>query len=139
MQSDDVKNVSRRQYANTLHAAEQPRIVHHVDDVFRQKVTQVYRQYIPANGAVLDLMSSWVSHLPKDVSYSLVVGHGMNAQEVNICNLSLSFFMLCSHSCVSSDPKATCLPFSIFAVYGSCTMVNLTARFVAKDLNGTQH
>lgn len=82
MQFDVV--TSLRQYTNTLHAAEQPRIVHHVDDGFRQKVTQVYRQYIPANGAVLDLMSSWVSHLPKDVSYSLVVGHGMNAQEVSI-------------------------------------------------------
>ena len=62
--------------------ADQPRIVQHVDEIFRQKVTQVYRQYIPANGVVLDLMSSWVSHLPKEASYSLVVGHGMNAQEV---------------------------------------------------------
>ena len=66
-----------------LHA-DQPRIVHHVDDTFRRKVTQLYRQTIPAKGAVLDLMSSWVSHLPDDVSYSLVVGHGMNAQEVTI-------------------------------------------------------
>lgn len=63
--------------------AAQPRIVHHVDDNFRTKVTQVYRKYIPANGAVLDLMSSWVSHLPTDVTYSMVVGHGMNAQEVS--------------------------------------------------------
>lgn len=61
---------------------DQPRIVHHVDDTFRRKVTQLYRQTIPAKGAVLDLMSSWVSHLPDDVSYSLVVGHGMNAQEL---------------------------------------------------------
>lgn len=27
-------------------------------------------------GAVLDLCSSWVSHLPPDVSYSRVIGHG---------------------------------------------------------------
>ncbi|KAL3147697.1 hypothetical protein ABBQ32_002442 [Trebouxia sp. C0010 RCD-2024] len=64
-----------------LHA-DQPRIVQHVDDTFRRKVTQLYRQSIPANGAVLDLMSSWVSHLPEDVAYRLVVGHGMNAQEL---------------------------------------------------------
>lgn len=61
---------------------DQPRIVQHVDDTFRRKVSQLYRQTIPANGAVLDLMSSWVSHLPEDKPYSLVVGHGMNAQEM---------------------------------------------------------
>jgi SAM-dependent methyltransferase len=27
-------------------------------------------------------MSSWVSHLPEDVEYAPVVGHGMNAQEL---------------------------------------------------------
>jgi hypothetical protein len=27
-------------------------------------------------------MSSWVSHLPDDVKYARVIGHGMNAQEV---------------------------------------------------------
>jgi SAM-dependent methyltransferase len=31
---------------------------------------------------VLDLMSSWVSHLPADVSYEEVIGHGLNAQEL---------------------------------------------------------
>lgn len=61
---------------------DQPRLVHHTDEAFRRKVTQLYKQQIPANGAVLDLMSSWVSHLPNDVNYSLVVGHGMNAQEL---------------------------------------------------------
>jgi hypothetical protein len=36
----------------------------------------------PSGGAVLDLMSSWVSHLPGEVRYSKVVGHGMNAAEL---------------------------------------------------------
>ena len=31
---------------------------------------------------MLDLMSSWVSHLPSEVKYSRVVGHGMNAAEL---------------------------------------------------------
>ena len=34
-----------------------------------------------AGGAVLDLMSSWVSHLPEEMAFSRVVGHGMNAAE----------------------------------------------------------
>ncbi|GFH14123.1 methyltransferase, partial [Haematococcus lacustris] len=33
-------------------------------------------------GSVLDLCSSWVSHLPDEVSYARVVGHGMNAAEL---------------------------------------------------------
>jgi len=33
-----------------------------------------------AGAAVLDLMSSWVSHLPPEKRYSRVMGHGMNAQ-----------------------------------------------------------
>ncbi len=36
----------------------------------------------PPGGAVLDLMSSWVSHLPPEARYSKVVGHGMNAAEL---------------------------------------------------------
>ena len=54
----------------------------HVDDAFLRRVTQLYRQRIPEGGAVLDLMSSWVSHLPQEKQYERVVGHGMNAAEV---------------------------------------------------------
>jgi len=59
-----------------------PRFVTHIDDGAIATVTQVYRKMLPAGGAVLDLMSSWVSHLPDDVAYTSVVGHGMNAQEL---------------------------------------------------------
>lgn len=34
-----------------------------------------------AGGTILDLMSSWVSHLPEDRRFAKVVGHGMNAAE----------------------------------------------------------
>jgi len=60
----------------------QPRIVTHVDEKFLSQLTQLYRERIPEGGAVLDLMSSWVSHLPPEASYSKVVGHGMNAAEL---------------------------------------------------------
>jgi SAM-dependent methyltransferase len=59
-----------------------PRFVTHIDDGAIATVKQVYRQTLPAGGAVLDLMSSWVSHLPEEIEYSRVVGHGMNAQEL---------------------------------------------------------
>src|SRR5215510_3287679 len=59
-----------------------PRFVTHIDDDAIAAVTQLYREYFPAGGAVLDLMSSWISHLPHDVSYRRVVGLGMNPDEL---------------------------------------------------------
>jgi len=59
-----------------------PRFVTHIDDAAIAAVTQLYREYFPAGGAVLDLMSSWISHLPHDVSYRRVVGLGLNAEEL---------------------------------------------------------
>ncbi len=60
----------------------QPRFVTHIDDEAIAAVTQLYRTTLPPGGAILDLMSSWVSHLPEDVTYASVVGHGMNAAEL---------------------------------------------------------
>jgi SAM-dependent methyltransferase len=59
-----------------------PRLVTHIDDAAIAAVTRTYRENLPADGAVLDLMSSWVSHLPEDIAYRLVVGHGMNEEEL---------------------------------------------------------
>ena len=57
----------------------QPRLVTHIDEGAAAALTGFYRSRVPQGGRVLDLMSSWVSHLPKDVAYAEVVGHGMNA------------------------------------------------------------
>ncbi len=59
-----------------------PRFVTHIDDGAIAAVTQAYRDRLPAGGAILDLMSSWVSHLPEDVEYGSVTGLGMNSQEL---------------------------------------------------------
>ena len=60
----------------------EPRFVTHIDDVAIAAVTQAYRDRLPPGGDVLDLMSSWVSHLPDDVAYASVVGHGMSEEEL---------------------------------------------------------
>ena len=60
-----------------------PRLVTHIDDAAINAVTQLYRELLPAGGRVLDLMSSWVSHLPPDIDYASVVGLGMNAVELS--------------------------------------------------------
>ena len=59
-----------------------PRLVTHIDDGAIAAVTQLYREFFPPGGAVLDLLSSWVSHLPPEVDYGRVVGLGMYAEEL---------------------------------------------------------
>jgi SAM-dependent methyltransferase len=58
------------------------RLVTHIDEAAIAAVTQLYREYLPAGEAILDLMSSWVSHLPPEVVYRRVVGLGMNEAEL---------------------------------------------------------
>jgi hypothetical protein len=60
----------------------QPRFVEHIDEVAIADVVQLHREHLPVGGEILDLMSSWVSHLPPDVAYARVVGVGMNAEEL---------------------------------------------------------
>ena len=45
-------------------------------------ITELYREILPPGGAILDLMSGWVSHLPPEIPYSRVVGVGLNAGEL---------------------------------------------------------
>ena len=60
----------------------QPRLVAHIDAGAIAAVTQIYRELFPPGGCILDLMSSWVSHLPPEVRYARVVGLGMNEDEL---------------------------------------------------------
>lgn len=59
-----------------------PRLVTHIDGRAIAAVTQLYREYFPPGGKILDLMSSWISHLPSEVQYKRVVGLGMNETEL---------------------------------------------------------
>ncbi len=59
-----------------------PRLVTHIDDEATRALTAYYRAQLPPGGVVLDLMSSWVSHLPSDVAFAEVIGHGMNLEEL---------------------------------------------------------
>ena len=60
----------------------EPRFVTHIDDRAIAAVTQLYREHFPEGGVVLDLMSSWISHLPPEIEYSRVIGLGMNEEEL---------------------------------------------------------
>ena len=60
----------------------EPRFVNHIDERAIGIVTDLYRRFFPPGGAILDLMSSWVSHLPPEAEYSRVAGIGMNEEEL---------------------------------------------------------
>lgn len=59
-----------------------PRFVTHVDDGFIQQLTDLYRDRLQPNTRIFDMMSSWVSHLPDEMTFAHVEGHGMNAEEL---------------------------------------------------------
>jgi SAM-dependent methyltransferase len=61
---------------------DQPRFVQHIDTGFRKRLTDLYRERLSEGACVLDLMSSWVSHLPEEMTFDEVVGHGLNAEEL---------------------------------------------------------
>ncbi|HSM26498.1 MAG TPA: methyltransferase domain-containing protein [Thioalkalivibrio sp.] len=60
----------------------EPRMVQHVDDTARAQIRALYAALVPRNGHVLDLMSSWTSHLDPGTHPGEVAGLGMNAEEL---------------------------------------------------------
>jgi SAM-dependent methyltransferase len=53
-----------------------------IDTTAIAAITDLYREILPPGGAILDLMSGWVSHLPPEIPYSRVVGVGVSAREL---------------------------------------------------------
>ena len=60
----------------------EPRFVVHIDQTAIQTIGEIFRAKLPKSGAILDLMSSWRSHLPDSMAPSRVVGLGMNRAEM---------------------------------------------------------
>jgi len=48
-----------------------------IDSAAIAAVTNLYREILPPGGAILDVMSGWVSHLPPEAPYRRVVGIGI--------------------------------------------------------------
>jgi SAM-dependent methyltransferase len=59
-----------------------PRLVFHLDEGFIGQLTQLYRIHLKPQSRILDLMSSWVSHLPEELTFDHVEGHGLNGEEL---------------------------------------------------------
>jgi SAM-dependent methyltransferase len=59
-----------------------PRLTHHLDATCRAEIRALYGRFLQPGQRVLDLMSSWVSHLPETSVELQVAGLGMNADEL---------------------------------------------------------
>jgi SAM-dependent methyltransferase len=87
-------DMARVDSSNDANFYDTPRFVTHIDDRAIQSLTEYYRDEFQsilkskkrndkkAKLDVMDLCSSWISHLPDDISYGRVVGIGMNEAEL---------------------------------------------------------
>jgi hypothetical protein len=53
--------------------------ISNVDAAALAAIADIYRELMPEGGAILDVMSSWVSHLPPEIEYRRVAGIGVDA------------------------------------------------------------
>ncbi|MCX8033714.1 MAG: methyltransferase domain-containing protein [Thermodesulfovibrio sp.] len=81
----------------------EPRITTHIDSKAHENLLDLYTKILPKKGKVLDLMSSYQSHIPKN-EYLKVIGLGLNEEEMRQ-NIRLSDFF------VHDLNKETKLPF----------------------------
>lgn len=59
-----------------------PRLVNHIDETAITVIEGLYGRLLKPHMQVLDLMSSWTSHLPADLTPLCVTGLGLNADEL---------------------------------------------------------
>jgi SAM-dependent methyltransferase/FKBP-type peptidyl-prolyl cis-trans isomerase 2 len=59
-----------------------PRYVQHIDTTAVEMVKNTYGRFLTDDMQVLDLMSSWKSHLPESLNLKRVVGLGLNENEL---------------------------------------------------------
>ena len=60
----------------------QPRLLVHIDDYAIEAASQLYGELLPHGGAILDLMSSYKSHMPPELEWKRLCGLGMNDEEL---------------------------------------------------------
>lgn len=60
----------------------EPRLVTHIDDKAISVIRNIYGQTLKNGLKVLDLMSSWRSHVPHDLKLDSLIGLGLNREEM---------------------------------------------------------
>ncbi len=101
----DGSPLAREDETDDLDYYRAPRLVHHLDAAARSQVRSMYGRLLKNNSRVLDLMSSWQSHIPESLNSCQVEGLGLNEQELQ-ANGRLSNYLL--HD-LNKNP---CLPYA---------------------------
>lgn len=86
------------------HFYQTPRLVKHLDDTAIRQVELLHGRLLSPGWTILDLMSSWVSHLPATLQQYVATGLGMNREELR-ANPQLAGYKV--HD-LNNDPR---LPF----------------------------
>ena len=60
----------------------EPRLVVHIDEHAISAIRKFFIETLPRDGVVLDLMSSWRSHMPEEFPIKRLVGVGLNTVEM---------------------------------------------------------
>jgi hypothetical protein len=60
----------------------EPRLLVHIDEPAIEVIGRYLGDQLPQNGVILDLLSSWRSHLPSDLPKQRLVGLGLNDVEM---------------------------------------------------------
>jgi len=74
--------LARENEDDDLHFYRQPRLIVHTDSAAQEEIVELYGSILAPGMRVLDLMSSWRSHLPDSVDFNGVTGLGLNRQEM---------------------------------------------------------
>ena len=68
-----------------------PRLIQHIDDTAIEMVRNTYGRFLDDGMRVLDLMSSWQSHVPTTVQLERLSGLGLNSEELKKNNQLTEF------------------------------------------------
>jgi hypothetical protein len=60
----------------------EPRLITHIDSQAQKIISTLYGDLLQPGTRVLDLMSSWRSHVPESLELAALVGLGMNSEEM---------------------------------------------------------
>ena len=60
----------------------QPRLLVHIDDYAIEAASKLYGELLPPRSAILDVMSSFKSHMPPELEWTRLCGLGMNDEEL---------------------------------------------------------
>ncbi len=61
----------------------EPRLLVHIDDAAINELENYLSDQLPERAIILDLMTSWRSHIPENLVMNEVYGLGMNAEEMS--------------------------------------------------------